>query len=188
MSTWLVVLSAGLTHHIAPQSLTSNRPAVLGRRAPDVLCQQQQREVTVSVEATLDDQKVKSLFAWLNMAFSGNGRYNNLMLAFAAIFGTHEPGSQYVQLVEDAMSQLPEGDDTQVGEPFSLRERERGSLGAMGAAQQQGVSADVPGQRVHGQVLRQPHRHADAHAQHPPRCGAVADTSHHSGPSVRRGA
>ena len=60
--------------------------------------------------------------------------------------------------------------------------------GAMGAAQQQGVSADVPGQRVHGQVLRQPHRHADAHAQHPPRCGAVADTSHHSGPSVRRGA
>ena len=96
------------------------------------------------VEANLDDQRVKQLFAWLTRAFAGDGRYNNLMLAFAAIFGTHAPGTPYAELVDNALSQLPDGDDIPIGEPVSLRERERGSLGAMGAAQWTGQFTTRP--------------------------------------------
>ena len=66
-----------------------------------VVCQQQQKEVMVS--ASLDDDKVTKLFAWISRAFDGDARYGNLMLAFACIFGSHEPGSQYAALVKHAL-------------------------------------------------------------------------------------
>ena len=57
---------------------------------------QQQRQVSLSTEKLrLDDNQVEQLFAWLNMAFSGESRYNDLMLAFTCIFADHPPGSQY---------------------------------------------------------------------------------------------
>ena len=77
---------------------------------------------------------MEQLFAWLNMAFSGEGRYNDLMLGFTCIFADHPPGSPYPLLLADAMARLP-GEEERVGEATSLRQRERGSLGAMGAGQ-----------------------------------------------------
>ena len=79
-------------------------------------------------------EQVEQLFAWLNMAFSGEGQYNDLMLGFTCIFADHPPGSPYPLLLADAMARLP-GEEERVGEPTSLRQRERGSLGAMGAGQ-----------------------------------------------------
>jgi hypothetical protein len=109
-------------------------------------------KVSTKLDDKLDDERVKRLFAWLNRAFAGDARYNNLMLAFAAVYGdvtqhslysniltdmTKRPGAAdaLVQLVNDALAKLPADEDAPVGEPISLRERERGCLGAMGAGQ-----------------------------------------------------
>jgi hypothetical protein len=57
------------------------------------------KEVTVQVEAQLDDKKTKELFAWIHRAWDGDGRYNDLMTAIAAVFGDiHEldPMEEYV--------------------------------------------------------------------------------------------
>jgi hypothetical protein len=120
----------------------------LARRA-----QQQPREGEQEFEVTakLSDKRVEQLFAWLNRAFAGDGRYNNLMLAFAAVFReeagvgstladiNNRPGvgDALAKLVEDALSQLPPEDEA-VSQPLSLRQRERGCLGAMGAGQWSG--------------------------------------------------
>ena len=61
-------------------------------------------------------------------------RYNDLMLGFTCIFADYPPGSPYPLLLADAMARLP-GEEERVGEATSLRQRERGSLGAMGAGQ-----------------------------------------------------
>ena len=85
---------------------------------------------------SLDDAKVVQLWAWISAAFEGDDRFNNLMLAFAAIFGEHPPGSPYSDLVDEAMSRPGVTDENLVvGSPYSIQERERGTLGAMGAGQ-----------------------------------------------------
>jgi len=56
------------------------------------------------------------------------------MLAFAAIFAAHEDDSPYSKLVNEAVAVVPAENEC-VGEPVSLRDREQGSLGAMGAGQ-----------------------------------------------------
>lgn len=101
--------------------------------------------------AKLDDDKVKKLYAWLCRAFAGDSRYGNLMLAFGAIFDEDAKGTQLGvaladmrrnpgvadaldELVEAALAELP-SEEAAVGGIYSLRERERGCLGAMGAGQ-----------------------------------------------------
>ena len=96
------------------------------------------------------------------MAFAGEAAYNDLMLGFSCIFADHPPGSPYARLLADAMARLPAEEERvvrvrvrvrpdpnpnlnpnpnpnpnqeRVGEATSLRQRERGSLGAMGAGQ-----------------------------------------------------
>ena len=98
---------------------------------------QQQKAILgeVVVSTALDDEKVKQLFAWISRAFAGDMQYNNLMLAFACIFGEHEPTTPYAQLVDNAMRELDPDEEKPLGEPVSLLEREQGSLGAMGAGQ-----------------------------------------------------
>jgi len=94
----------------------------------------QQRELQLN--AVLDDQRCTKLFAWISMAFAGDRRYGNLMLAFASIFGDDEEVlATYGPLVENALAQLPASDEQPMGEPVDLLEREQGSLGAMGAGQ-----------------------------------------------------
>ena len=66
------------------------------------------------VSTALDDEKVTMLFAWISRAFAGDARYGNLMLAFACIFGEHEPGSPYQQLVDVAMKKLDQDEDKPV--------------------------------------------------------------------------
>lgn len=91
-------------------------------------------EQSVSVETKLTDERATALFAWVSRAFAGDDEYNDLMLAIAAIFGNLPEKSKPKQMVRDAMELLP-GEEECVGAPISLFDRERSSLGAMGAAQ-----------------------------------------------------
>lgn len=127
----LLAISHVCATAVGVQPLPSIRPVPTRGRASPLRCSQQQ-EVTVS--AVLDDEKATQLFAWISRALEGDRRYNNMMLAFAAIFGEHAKDSPYTVLVDDALTQMP-ADNGPAGEAFSLRERERSSLGAMGAAQ-----------------------------------------------------
>lgn len=96
----------------------------------------QQQQLSVQVEATLDDEKIRALFAWIARAYAGDVEYNNLMIAIAAIFGNLPKDSEPVLMAGKALKFLPEDvEEKPVGEPFSLYERESHSLGAMGAAQ-----------------------------------------------------
>lgn len=89
---------------------------------------------TVQLQAELDDEKVTQLFAWLSRTFAGDRRYDNLMLAFAAIFGNLPQDSVPVIMVETAMASLPP-EEFPCGTPYGQFDREQASLGAMGAAQ-----------------------------------------------------
>lgn len=93
-----------------------------------------EQEVSVYLDSTLDDEKIASLFAWLSRAFAGEPEYNNLMLAIAAIFGNLPESSQPVQMAKEALKLLPP-EEKPVGDRISIDERESNSLGAMGAAQ-----------------------------------------------------
>lgn len=118
-----------------------------------------QRQRTVEIEAKLDNDKVTSLFAWISRAFAEGDdydpAYNNLMLACAAIFGNLPEDSIPVQMARKARQQFDasgsgdvdaDSDDAKQhdpeeiprGAPFSRRERESASLGAMGAGQWMG--------------------------------------------------
>ena len=109
-------------------------PKCYSRASPTKL-QAEQR--TVQIEATLDDDKVASLFAWVSRAFAGEPQYNNLMLAIAAIFGNLPEESEPVQMLKEARKLMPP-EEKLVGDPISIEDREYNSLGAMGAAQWSG--------------------------------------------------
>jgi hypothetical protein len=95
----------------------------------------QRESLTVRLDTTLDDEKIAALFAWISRAFEGDDdRYNNLMLAVAAVFGNLPNNSAPAQLLEQAMQSLP-AENVLTGEPFSRYERESASMGAMGAGQ-----------------------------------------------------
>jgi len=91
------------------------------------------------IDTRVDDDRVTSLFAWVSRAFAGdsNPEYNNLMLAVAAIFGTLPIDSVPVAMLKDARKKLPP-EESPVGEPYSIEDREYSSLGAMGAGQWMG--------------------------------------------------
>ncbi len=89
---------------------------------------------TVQIQTTLDDEKVASLFAWVSQAFAGEPEYNNLMLAFAAVFGNLPEDSEPMQMLRKAEALLP-NEEEPMGDPLPVKDREYYSLGAMGAAQ-----------------------------------------------------
>lgn len=95
------------------------------------------KPLTVQLIAELDDEKVTKLFAWLSRAFAGDARYDNLMLALAAIFGNLPVDSPPVKMVETALASLPP-EEMPCGAPYGQFDREQASLGAMGAAQWSG--------------------------------------------------
>jgi hypothetical protein len=113
---------------VAPQNIRRHGGSSVVR--PVLQAQQQ----TVQVEASLDEEKVTSLFAWVSQAFVGEPGYNNLMLAFAAIFGDLPEDSKPVMMAKEARKKLPAEEET-VGDPLCIEEREQNSLGAMGAGQ-----------------------------------------------------
>jgi hypothetical protein len=95
----------------------------------------QRESLTVRLDTTLDDEKIAALFAWISRAFEGDDdRYNNLMLAVAAVFGNLPNNSAPALLLQQAIQSLP-AEDALTGEPFSRYERESASMGAMGAGQ-----------------------------------------------------
>mgnify|MGYP001207209779 CR=1 FL=1 len=126
----LLAISHGCTSALVPRPVSLRALPPTHRTSP--LHCSEQREVIVS--AVLDDEKTTQLFCWISRALSGDTRYNNMMLAFAAVFGDHPDDSPYTRLVQDALAKQP-AEDEPVGEPLRLKERERSSLGAMGAAQ-----------------------------------------------------
>lgn len=92
-------------------------------------------EVTIQIEASLDDDKVTKLFAWISRALAGDNRYNDLMTALAAVFG-NVPALQ--PLMDHAMATSPSEEEL-AGVSLGLAQREEASLGAMGAAQWMGI-------------------------------------------------
>ena len=126
---------------------TFRRPAVVApqqqQQAPAFLSPlfaERPREQSVLLDTTLTDDKVASLFAWIAKAFAADDpRYNNLMMAIAAVFGNLDDDHELRQMVNQAREEaLPENDNNEevlIGDPLSLSEREQASLGAMGAWQ-----------------------------------------------------
>lgn len=86
------------------------------------------------ITTDLGDEKVEQLYAWLCRALTGDPRYNDLMTAFLAIFADEDGTSPYTELVREALAGAP-AEDTMMGDPLTLRQREEASLGAMGAGQ-----------------------------------------------------
>ena len=90
-------------------------PSYHATRRTQQICHMQMQDERIMAEMQ-DDRKVDALFAWISRAFAGDPKYNNLMLAFAAIYG----GDERLQpLVDRAMENLP-AEDEAVGEPISL--------------------------------------------------------------------
>lgn len=100
----------------------------------------------IRLNMTLTDKKTRDLFAWVSRAFQGDSQYNNLALALAACFGTNvKESDDLYKMRENAVLSYnntvaqKKGKDgvkhVLMGQPVSRFERERSSLGAMGAAQ-----------------------------------------------------
>jgi len=119
-------------NHLHRQSITT----ALHSSENDQLQEDDSQTTSVYIDSTLTDARVRSLFAWISRAFSGDDEYNNLMLAMAAIFGTNlPPDSTPIQMVKNAEDLLPTSEEALTGEPFPRSSREQSSLGAMGAGQ-----------------------------------------------------
>jgi hypothetical protein len=143
---WLVLALAVLSHAVTsfvvvPTSRLHLRNVGIGSKnlgknpAGALYAQEKEEQLTVQIDATLDDAKVTALFAWVSRAFDGDDRYNNLMLAIAAVFGNLPSDSEPVVMLQEALKLLPDNEEELTGEPFSLYERESASMGAMGAGQ-----------------------------------------------------
>jgi len=94
-----------------------------------------EKEVTVSVETKLNDERAAALFAWVSRAFAGEPEFNDLYLAIVAIFGNLPEDSEPMIMAQKALERLPKDEEETVGASISLADREMSSLGAMGAAQ-----------------------------------------------------
>lgn len=109
--------------------------------------------IAVTIDTTLSDDKMRSLFAWIKCAFDRNPYdpndvyayyYQNIELAIASAFGDNLPkDSMPAKLMEMAVKSAgdvtSEGwEDILIGDVISRRDREQASLGAMGAAQWSG--------------------------------------------------
>jgi hypothetical protein len=109
--------------------------------------------IAVTIDTTLSDDKMRSLFAWIRCAFDRNPYdpndvyayyYSNIELAIASAFGNNLPkDSMPAKLMEMAIKSAgdvnsKEWEEALIGDAISRRERESASLGAMGAAQWSG--------------------------------------------------
>ena len=102
------------------------------------------KQETVQLNIDLDDQKIDSLYAWICKAFEGrDDRYNDLLLAVVAVFGTGlDERSEPIQMLRKAEQDISAA--KYVAPAFSQVERERASLGAMGANQWMGYFSTRP--------------------------------------------
>ena len=114
------------------------------------------QEISVTINTTLTDDKIKNLFAWIQCINDNEGAdddvyayyYNNLELAIAAVFGDNLPtDSLPTKLLDMALKKegMLEGaimdeewEEECVGDLIGRRDREQASLGAMGAGQWMG--------------------------------------------------
>ena len=99
------------------------------------------QEQVVRLDIKLTDDRIRKLYAWICQAFYGNDdRYNNLMYAMVAVFGNLPSDSPIMALLHRAVQSFDSSIDANecMGDALSQYERERASLGAMGAAQWMG--------------------------------------------------
>lgn len=109
--------------------------------------------IAVTIDTTLSDEKMRSLFAWVKAAFDRDPYdpndvyayyYQNIELAIASAFGDNLPqDSLPAKLMEMAVKSAgdvnsKEWEEILIGDEISRRDRESASLGAMGAAQWSG--------------------------------------------------
>lgn len=105
--------------------------------------------VQVTINTTLCDEKIKNLYCWIKRVLVEDpdddvyaNYFNNIELAIMAVFGDNLPSDSLPQkLMEIALSKerrnmnSTEWEEGLVGDEISRTERERSSLGAMGAGQ-----------------------------------------------------
>jgi hypothetical protein len=124
--TFLLLFSSTVHAFLGPQLQPQQRSVRFAKN---------EKEVTVQLVASLDDEKVTKLFAWISRAFAGDDRYNDLMTALAAVFpAVFVNVPDLKALMDDAMARLPDENEA-VGAPYGRAAREEASMGAMGAAQ-----------------------------------------------------
>ena len=103
--------------------------------------------VQVTINTTLSDEKIKKLYCWIKRVLVEEADdvyenyFNDIELAIMAVFGDNLPPDSLPQkLMEIALSKEQnmnsiEWEEELVGDVISRTERERSSLGAMGAGQ-----------------------------------------------------
>lgn len=97
----------------------------------------------IQLEARIDDDKVKSIFAWISRAIDGDELYDDIALAIAAVFGDLPKDSEPVRMVAEALDALPLDGNQPVGAAYSAEDREVASLGPLGAGQWSGQSEEI---------------------------------------------
>jgi hypothetical protein len=119
---------------LAPLGVSS---FVVKRPAPARISSTKLHEKSLSIilDPILTDEKVESLFAWVSRAFEGEDEYNNLMLGFAAVFGTNLPANSQPIKMRVRAEKMLKGEEVLTGAPVNKFQREQASLGAMGAGQ-----------------------------------------------------
>mmetsp|Transcript_12909 Transcript_12909/g.24242 ORF Transcript_12909/g.24242 Transcript_12909/m.24242 type:complete len:365 (+) Transcript_12909:273-1367(+) len=95
----------------------------------------QEKSLSVTLDPTLTDDRIKSLFAWVSRALDGEDEYNNIMAGFAAVFGTNLPRDSDLAKMAWRAENMLQGEEVLIGAPIHRFEREQASLGAMGAGQ-----------------------------------------------------
>lgn len=130
ISCLLATFTVCFVHHSPASSLRLLSPPSKLFSSPN---DEEPLTVQLSID-THDDEKVTALFAWISLALKGYDAYNNLVLGLAAIYGNLPLDSEPVQLAKKALQSVP-AEEERVGTPFSLKERQSASLGAMGAGQ-----------------------------------------------------
>lgn len=89
-----IIQHRNVQHDVINTIITKQSSTLFSEQSP-------REELSVFLEPTLTEERMKSLFAWVSRAFAGDDEYNNLMFAMAAIFGTNlPPNSLPLVLVE----------------------------------------------------------------------------------------
>ena len=120
--------------------------------------------IAVTIDTSLSDDKMRSLFAWIKCAFDRDPYdsndvyayyYQNIELAIASAFGDNLPkDSMPAKLMEMAIKSAgdlnsEDWENSLIGDAISRRERESASLGAIGAAQWSGRFMTRPHCKLH---------------------------------------
>lgn len=96
---------------------------------------------TSLLDPTLTENRIQELYAWVHCAMNGDDRYEDLLEAVPAIFGQGTIGPFLESMKTEAMMQMQDqknGENRSSIMALSQEERERNTLGPLGAGQWSG--------------------------------------------------